>query len=124
MKNFLKPTKITWVVIGLFIFLVLIGFLFSSGMLPDFGMLTNIFVGIALIVLLLPAVLFDRIGIPALYPSSGAFLALPNPTPFGFILSITASLIIFYLLASLVSLLWYKFKSKKSDINLSPVIDK
>ncbi|MDP3735227.1 MAG: hypothetical protein Q8R39_02240 [bacterium] len=96
----------------LFFCVVLIGLLFSSGILPDIGMATTFFVGIAIVVLLVPAVLFDQVGIPTLHPSSGAFLALPNPTVLGFAASIFTSTVILYLAASTVSLLWYKLRSK------------
>ncbi len=110
MKDFLKPTRVTWFAMIFLCCMIFVSFLFSSGVIPDKGILTDIFAGLVIAFLMLPTILLANMGFIKLYSSSGF---LPIPTVFGYVVSITTTLIIFYLMASVISRMWYKIKSRQ-----------
>jgi len=117
MVRFLKPTKVMWVVIGVFFIILVVPYfipetLIQTSYLDNKGFVhvNNIFIP-ALFLLYFTLHFYDQLGLPV-----GGLIFSP-PSNFDILLAVITDLIVIYFLAQLISKIWYKFiKNKNSNL--------
>ena len=117
MVRFLKPTKVMWVVIGVFFIILVVTYfipetLIQTSYLDNKGFVhvNNIFIP-ALFLLYFTLHFYDQLGLPV-----GGLIFSP-PSNFDILLAVITDLIVIYFLAQLISKIWYKFiKNKNSNL--------
>lgn len=85
-----------------------------------FFLLPDIFQPFVYGFLIIPAILFEKMGLPTIDSDSLAWFALPSTL--GFILDVVFYLITFYLLASLIAWIKSSGNSKKAIISASIIV--
>ena len=124
MKDFLRPTKVTWVVFLVFLVIFVAPMVLSF--VDDFlkigvgldtvrglfaPMLFSVYVIFVLLFRLLHSILGSSVG----SWNSGRF-SYPEPNLFGWVLVLLMETVIWYLFASVISKIWYALKSRNKQI--------